>query len=102
MRYALTPAQRKQKTYHSKRVWVATGLRSRNRSDGEIQAWVRWSSEASLLIYARRSHAEQAAARDDLIHADVDTINASVMPQYDYSTDDVQRLEMLAAAFEEA
>ena len=80
-------------------MWVATGFRSRARSDGEIQAWVRWSSDASLKIYARRSHAEQAAARDDLINARVDTVNASTMPQYDYTADDARRLEELAAAF---
>ena len=96
MRYALNAAQRRGKSFHSKRVWVACGMRACDRSDGEIQAWVRWSSVESLLVYARRSHDEQARARDALQHADVDTINSTTMPKYDETDEDIQVISDLA------
>lgn len=90
----LTAAQRRQKTFHSKRVWVATGLKGlpEPSSDGEVQALVRWSSLESLRIYARMNHAYQARRRDELIHAEVDAVNATACPQIDDTPEDNARL----------
>ena len=38
MQATLTPAQRYKKTFHSKRVYVATGLKAKGSDDGEVQA----------------------------------------------------------------
>ena len=53
MNATLTPAQRKGKTFHSKRVGVACALGYLDSSDAEIQAFVRWSSADSLKLYRR-------------------------------------------------
>ena len=86
MRAALSPAQRRRKTMHSKRVFCATGLRDLNSSDGEIQALVRWSSVESLRIYARMGLEYQARRRDTLLSARIDSLNAAArdsLPQVD-------------------
>ena len=80
MRATLTPQQREAKTYHSKRVWVATGLTALDSPEGEVQAFVRWSSVESLRIYARMDLAYQARRRDALIGADVRALNATQWP----------------------
>ena len=83
MRATLTPAQRKGKTYHSKRVFCATGFKSIHSSDGETQALVRWSSVDSLRIYARMDLTYQARRRDALLTARVHALNATSAPQVD-------------------
>ena len=94
----LTPAERAHKSFHSNRIWVATGLKGlpRPSSDGEVQAFVRWSSVESLRVYARLSHAYQAARRDALLHARVDTLNATNNPQIDPEPADLAAVEQLA------
>ena len=100
MRATLTPAQRIRKTFHSKRVWVATGLSDLKSSDGEIQAMVRWSSVESLRIYARMNLDYQARKRDSLAHANVESLNATSTPDIgDGGGDDADGLEVLAHAF---
>jgi hypothetical protein len=80
MKATLTPSQRKSKTFHSKRVWVATGLTALHSSEGEVQAFVRWSSAESLRIYARMDLNYQAQRRDALVGADVRALNATQWP----------------------
>ena len=101
MRATLTPAQRVRKTFHSKRVWVATGLSDLKSSDGEIQAMVRWSSAESLRIYARMNLDYQARRRDLLALAKVESLNATSTPDIGDRTthDDVDGLQRLAEAF---
>ena len=76
MHATLTPQQRKAKTFHSKRVWVATGLHALHSSTGEIQAFVRWGCEESVRIYARLDLNYQAQRRDKLQYAHVTAMNA--------------------------
>jgi hypothetical protein len=94
----LTPGERAHKTFHSKRVWVATGLKGlpEPSSDGEVQAFVRWSSVESLRVYARISRSYQAARRDALQHARVDSVNATNTPQIDPDPRDYEELARLA------
>ena len=107
---ALTPAQCRRKTLHSKRVFCATGLRDLGSSDGEIQALVRWSSLESLRIYARMGLEYQARRRDLLLNANIDAMNAaarSTIPTIDETADELATLppaeaDDLAAAFEAA
>ena len=81
MNATLTPAQRKGKTFHSKRVWVACALGYLDSSDAEIQAFVRWSSADSLKLYRRIGHAYQAKRRDLMATADVSLYNATHRPE---------------------
>jgi hypothetical protein len=83
MRNTLLPAERKGKTYHSKRVFVAAGLADLKSPDGEIQALCRWSSVESLRIYARMNMHYQAKRRDALQAADVRSLNANRRPVVD-------------------
>lgn len=76
MKATLTPAQRKGKTFHSKRVWVATALHALKSSTAEIQAFVRWASPESVTIYARMDLLYQAQRRDALQNANVTALNA--------------------------
>ena len=99
MRATLAPAERKHKTYHSKRVFVAAGLADLKSSDGEIQALCRWSSVESLRIYARMNLFYQAKRRDALQAADVRSLNATARPVIDVEPAELQQLEQLAAAF---
>ena len=98
MQLKLTPAERAHKTFHSKRVWVATGLKglAQPSSDGEVQAFVRWSSVESLRVYARISHEYQARRRDALLTARVDSVNATSRPVIDEEPDDLAGLQQLA------
>jgi len=75
MAATLTPQQRVGKTFHSKRVWVATAMRALQASDAEIQAFVRWSSPESLRLYARWDLTYQAKRRDELSGAHVTSVN---------------------------
>ena len=86
----LTPQQRKGKTFHSKRVFCATGFRDLDSSDGEIQALVRWSSIDSIRIYARMGLLYQARRRDLLQTATIDAMNAAArpLPQIDPTHED--------------
>ena len=97
----LTPAQRVQKTFHSKRVWVATGLKGlpSPSSDGEVQALVRWSSVESLRVYARMNHDYQARRRDELLAATVESVNATALPQID-GVEEVAHAQQLADALD--
>ena len=72
----LTAAQRKGKTFHSKRVWVATALFALKSSSAEIQAFVRWASPESVNIYARMDLRYQARRRDALTEAHVTALNS--------------------------
>jgi hypothetical protein len=103
MQATLTPGQRRGKTFHSKRVWVATGLSDLKSSDGEIQALVRWSSVESLRVYARMNLDYQARRRDKLQHARVEALNATSGPDIggDRADDDAEGLQQLAHAFDE-
>ena len=51
MAATLTPAQRRGKTFHSKRVWAATGFTGLNASESEVMALVRWATPESLRVY---------------------------------------------------
>jgi hypothetical protein len=90
MSVTLTPQQRKGKTFHSKRVFCASGFRNLNSSDGEIQAMVRWSSVDSIRIYARMGLVYQAKRRDLLQTATIDAMNAAARPlsQIDLTRED--------------
>jgi hypothetical protein len=90
MAVTLTPQQRKGKTFHSKRVFCATGFRNLDSSDGEIQALVRWSSVDSIRIYARMGLLYQARRRDLLQTATIDAMNAAArpLPQIDPTRED--------------
>ena len=83
MRATLTPEERKGKTFHGKRVWLACGFGSPELqgSDAEIQAMVRWSSAESLKLYRRTNHLHQAQRRDQLLGATVDVYNATRRPE---------------------
>ena len=81
MNATLEPGERVGKTYHSKRVWVATALGCLNSSDAEIQAFVRWSSAESLKLYRRIGLMYQAKRRDLMATADVNTYNATLRPE---------------------
>ena len=99
MAATLTPAQRKSKTMHSKRVFCATALRDLKSSDGEIQALVRWSSLESLRIYARMGLEYQAGRRDLMLTANIDSMNAAArdsVPAFD-TVDDIQDVPLDAA-----
>jgi hypothetical protein len=76
MAATLTVAQRKAKTFHSKRVWVATALHALESSTAEIQALVRWGSPESVNIYARMDLNYQAKRRDAMQDATVTALNA--------------------------
>ena len=108
MKVTLTPEQRRRKTMHSKRVFVACALRELKSPDSEIQALVRWSSLESLRIYARMGLQYQAARRDALLAARIDTLNAAAratLPQIDPSPDtagDTSAEASAAAALAEA
>jgi hypothetical protein len=93
MSVTLSPQQRKGKTFHSKRVYCASGFRNLNSSDGEIQALVRWSSVESIRIYARMGLMYQARRRDLLQTATIDAMNAAArpLPQFDFTPDEVAR-----------
>ena len=80
MRATLTSDERKGKTFHSKRVWVATGLGALDSSEAEIQALVRWSTVESLRIYSRMNLDYQARRRDLLHTAQIDVLNATRRP----------------------
>jgi len=101
MAATLTPAQRRGKTFHSKRVWLATALSDLHSSDGEIQALVRWSSVESLRIYARMNMEYQARRRDLAHTAVVNVINATHRVQIDDTPEDLERLEAMADALEQ-
>ena len=75
----LSTAQCKGKTFHSKRVFVASALGSPqlNSSDGEIQAFVRWSTAESLRIYKRIGLTYQAQRRDQMLQAEIDVHNST-------------------------
>ena len=88
----LTPAQRVRKTYHSKRVHVACALKDRGSSDGEIQALVRWMSDAALRLYARMNLMEQARKRDNMQFADVNTVNATSRPRTDFTHEELEAM----------
>jgi hypothetical protein len=93
MNVTLTAQQRKGKTFHSKRVYCASGFRNLNSSDGEIQALVRWSSLESIRIYARMGLMYQARRRDLLQTATIDAMNAAArpLPQFEYTVGEVTR-----------
>ena len=98
MAATLSPARRVGKTYHSKRVWLASALMDRKSPEGEIQALVRWSSAEALRLYARMHHLDQARKRDNTLHADVNTVNAARRPRVDYTLEELHALEALADA----
>ena len=83
MTATLTPAQRKGKTFHSKRVWAASGFTSINSSESETMALVRWATPESLRVYARMHLGYQAQRRDALRSADVYAVNATMLPTVD-------------------
>ena len=98
MAATLSPANRVGKTFHSKRVWLATALMDRKSPEGEIQALVRWSSAEALRLYARMHHLDQARKRDNTLHADVHTVNAARRPRVDYTVEELHAIEALADA----
>jgi len=102
MKATLTAAQMKGKTFHSKRVWVATGLLALNSSEAEIQALVRWSSPASLRIYARLDLMYQARRRDELAGAHVTALNTVRRGLIEPTEHDVEAMRNLAAELEAA
>ena len=100
MAATLSPEQRRGKTFHSKRVWLATALSNLQSSDGEIQALVRWSSVESLRIYARMNMEYQARRRDLARTAVVNVINATHRVQIDETSEELERLAEMADALE--
>ena len=99
MRATLSSKQRRGKTFHSKRVWVASALADLKSSDGEIQALCRWSSVESLRVYARMNLHYQARRRHALLGANVQSLNATQRPTID-DYDELQDLEQLAEALD--
>jgi len=83
MAACLTAAEREHKTFHSKRVWLASALVKNKHSDGEIQALVHWRSAQSIRIYGRMDELYQARAREDACNATFTVMNASSLPQVD-------------------
>ena len=77
MAACLSPAERKNKTFHSKRVWLANALKSNRHAEGEIQALVHWRSPESIRIYGRMEEMYQAEAREQACQATFNTMNAS-------------------------
>ena len=100
MQATLTPKQRRGKTFHSKRVWVASALADMRSTDGEIQALVRWSSLESLRVYARMNLYYQARRRSAMRAANVQSLNATRRPDID-DTAELDDLEHLADALDE-
>ena len=100
MNYALTPEERRHKSFHSNRVWAATAFTDRQSTEGEVQALVRWSSVESLRVYARMNHAYQARKRDDMIRANVQSVNATAIPTVDETVDDLHEIEAMADALD--
>ena len=101
MANTLTPAQRVGKTFHSKRVWVATGFTDLASSEGETQAMARWATPESLRIYARMNLDYQAKRRDMLQHAHVNALNATRRPTVDENPDELHELSALADALDD-
>jgi hypothetical protein len=95
MGVTLTAAQRKGKTFHSKRVWVATGLSALLSTESEIQAMVRWSSVESLRVYARMNLDYQARRRDLLITASIKALNSTRRPEIGDGPERMQELAEL-------
>ena len=91
MAATLTPAERQHKTFHSKRVWLASALTANKLKDGEIQALCRWRSTDSIRIYGRMDMAYQARCREAACSARFSALNAtSLIPIVDpirYGTD---------------
>ena len=96
MAATLAPAQRKGKTFHSKRVWAATSLTARGRSEANIMALVRWATPESLRVYARMHLLDQARMRDNMLGADVLAVNATALPIIDATPETDARLDALA------
>jgi len=80
MRATLSSKQRQGKSFHSKRVWVASALADLKSSDGEVQALCRWSSVEPLRAYARMNLHYQARWRHALLSADVQSLHATQRP----------------------
>ena len=91
MAATLTPAERQHKTFHSKRVWLASALTADKLKDGEIRALCRWRSTDSIRIYGRMDMAYQARCREAACSARFSALNAtSLIPVVDpirYGTD---------------
>jgi len=96
MDVTLSTDERRGKTFHSKRVWLACALKDRGSPEPEIQALERWASPDALRLYARMNHLYQAQKRDGVLFANVNTVNASRRPRVDYSFAELKELERLA------
>jgi len=83
MQAVLSPTEREHKTFHSKRVWLASALKANKVSDGEVQALCRWMSADSLRLYARMDWAYQGRCREEACSAQFQTINATSLPVLD-------------------
>ena len=83
MKACMSPLECKHKTFHSKRVWLASALKRNGSSEGEIQALVHWRSPESVRIYGRMDEMYQAECRERAAKAVFTTINASSLPQCD-------------------
>lgn len=59
-----------------------------------------WSSPESLRLYARMNHLKQARLRDNALHADVLTVNATARPRVAYTAEELQALQELADGIE--
>jgi len=60
MTATLSSAERQHKTFHSKRVWLASAFKANRLAEGEIQALCRWRSVDSIRIYGRMDMEYQA------------------------------------------
>ena len=91
MTATLSSAERQHKTFHSKRVWLASAFKANRLAEGEIQALCRWRSVDSIRIYGRMDMEYQARCRENASTAVFSTINAtSLIPELDpirYSAD---------------
>ena len=81
MLVCLTPEEMQHKTFHSKRVWLASALKSNKHSGGEIQALVHWRSPDSIRIYGRMDEIYQADCRERASTATFTVMNATSLPQ---------------------
>ena len=81
MAACLTAAEREHKTFHSKRVWLASAFKHLKHSEGEIQALVHWRSPESIRIYGRMDEVHQMNCRERACTATFTVMNACTLPQ---------------------
>ena len=83
MSATLSSAERVHKTFHSKRVWLASAFKFQRREDGEIQGLLRWRSPESIRLYGRMDELYQADVRDSASTVTFKVMNATSLPTID-------------------